>query len=173
MKKLSLIFIMLIVTVFISCQESAYKEKIVSFENATAPAHKEFYEHYGNIYLFYKENPQKYPKYSERNNTIIEEYSAIEELKYYYKSNNKLCYVGKINLDGVFDKNDKCIWPFPEIPKEAKAVGYDSRILESPFNRAVILVENGSALSTDPYGYIRMNYETNTFETFNPFNDEE
>mgnify|MGYP003301977601 CR=1 FL=1 len=96
MKKLGLIFLLLVITVFISCHESILKEKIVRFENATAPAYKEFYEHYGNIYLFYKESPYKYQRYNEHNGSLVEQYSVIEELEYYYKENNNLCYIGKI-----------------------------------------------------------------------------
>lgn len=173
MKKIFFAFILAATTVVVFCQESTLKEKIVNFENATTTTYKEFYKHLGDLYLFYKEIPRKYQRYNENNGKFVEQYNVIEEVEYYYKKKNNFCYIGKINLDGVFDKNNKCIVPFPKTPKDTKVAGYDSKILEIPFNNSVVLIENGSARDVGSYGWFRMNYITNTFETFNPFNDED
>ena len=122
----------------------------------------------------YKESPYKCQRYNEHNGKFEEQYDVIiEELEYYYKKDNNLYYIGKINLNGVFNKHNNCIIPFPETSKTIRVDGYNSEILESPFYNSVIITENGSSRKLDSYGYFRMNYETNTFETFNPFNAEE
>lgn len=174
MKRMLFVFSLFYFSVNLFCYESTLKVKSLDFKEEKIPAYKNFYEHYGEIYLFYKETPCKCQRYNNQNGKFEKKYDIIiEELEYYYKKDNNLHYIGKINLKGIFDKNDNCIIPFPEIPENMRADGYSSEILEKPFHNAVIITENGSSRELDPYGYFIINYETNTFEVFNPFHGEE
>ena len=129
----------------------------IELEKSGSSFEKEFYNHYGNLFVKYQRLDYYFPS-----GKII--YFPIIQIEYYYKRNNELIKLGYLDRFGIYDKNGNIILQSPK--NDGKLVGYPSADLFSdPFSVNYCYYEEAdleSLFLTDVYAMLNIDYINNT-----------
>ena len=128
----------------------------VDFENSDWETGQKIYEQYGKLYLKYQKLNISYNEYG----TIS---FPITQLFYYYKNNDDFVYMGKVDMQGIYDKDDKLLLAMPE---NENFIGLASSVVfEDPFsiNFFAINPADNNYFITEKYASLYVDYEKNTF----------
>lgn len=131
----------------------------IPMDNNDSSKNRIFYDKYGNLFLKYK-----------RKNYVFrvkdEFHFPITNVEYYFKKGNKLIKLGKQDLNGVYDKNNKLLASVPS--KEKFLEGYDSFYLfQSPFDNYMCRLKPDNSIQLlDQHVYLNIDYGNNSIKAF-------
>jgi hypothetical protein len=98
-------------------------------------------------------------------------YFSINRINYYgYKGKTK-CYLGYVDLNGIFDKNCKLIKKYIfESTDTHIGMGLSSQILDGPFSLCLIIkdLKMNELFNSDTYAHIQIDFLTNSLTVYEP-----
>jgi len=101
---------------------------------------------------FYNDNIT-YEHYGKRN--------VIKKINYYLIKGKNRVFLGSLDKNGVYDKDNVIIKKCPFLDTEqVKNIGLPASILDDPFSPAIVVNRKGHIEELDPYSEIRINFKT-------------
>ena len=94
--------------------------------------------------------------------------SIFDSVAYYLKKNGKMIYVGKVNKDGLFDKNGNLLQAV-QVADKVEVLGISEETLKAPLDpNLVIKRENGNISSSNPFVLICFDLENENIKVYIP-----
>lgn len=122
---------------------------------------KKIKENYGNLWIGYKFADITFFKYGEQ-------CKPIEILEIYYKDNEELIFLGKINNLGIYDKDNELLCKnllLKERFSDCKPLGLMEEVLYDPFYTGQYYLRNATSFGAlEPYATISIDFENNTLK---------
>lgn len=162
MKKKYVFLIFFLLECIISAQEPSndfiFKQIELSEENTLD---KNILEHYGNLWISYKkaDTPCIFSK---------TEIYPIPIINFYYKKNDSYFFLGKIDINGIYDKNYEKLCNNTlkkERFKNFTVLGF-AETTDIPFNTSQLYKNNetGKYGCSEPYAFFTIDFETNSLK---------
>lgn len=120
---------------------------------------KEILENYGNLWICYQFSNKTYQLYGS-------EWIPIRFIEIYYKNNTDFVFIGKIDVNGIYDKNNELICK--NILLKNRFYGYTplgltERSLTDPFYTGQYLLNTQNEFGgLDPYASISIDFDINS-----------
>lgn len=116
---------------------------------------------YGNLWITYQLSEEKYQLFGSV-------WTPVTLIEVYYKRENNFIYIGKIDIQGIYDKNNNLICKNVLLAEDFDGytpLGLTEESLEDPFYTAQYLLNDENDFGgLDPYATITINFETNSLE---------
>lgn len=153
-----LIFLSLILLASTKAVSEEYKLKQINLDS-NYKLDKQIIDNYGNLWIAYKENDESFVKNGKNK-------QGIQTVELYYKKSSDYIFLGKLNVDGIYDSNNNLLCRniiFYERFNDLKPLGYMEEILQDPFYTGQYYLRNGLSYGAlEPYAFLSIDFEKNT-----------
>ena len=123
---------------------------------------KEILEHYGNLWISYKQADETFFSWGKKNYPIL-------VINFYYKKNDKYVFLGKIDTDGIYDKDENMLCGNTlkkDRFKEYEVLGYSELSLNYPFDSSQYYKNHktGNYGWSDEYAFFTIDFDTDSLK---------
>ena len=162
-KRFCMIYILLLLVCIISAQENTneliFKEVKFSEDGIKG---REILNHYGNLWIGYKQadTPCIFS---------TKKYYPVTIINFFYKNNDDLFFLGKIDMNGIYDKNSQKLCS-NTLKKERfnniSVLGFTEDSIEDPFYTSQFYKNNetGKYGCSEPYAFFTIDFETDSLK---------
>jgi hypothetical protein len=116
-----------------------------------------FFNTHGILYIKYEKKDISFESFGNL-------YFPIINAEYYYKNDNNYYKLGKIDLSGIYDKEDHLLIDCPLNSLNDGMEGYSSDLLTDPFYLGVCINKDNQYYLLDPYAILEIDYKNNTLK---------